>query len=211
MSRVVLLHGWGYDASLWDAVRSHLKTGATTLDLGFYGAPVTVPPAPTFTEPVLAVGHSLGALWWLTQSELRWRKLLAINGFPRFTEATGYAPAVAPRVLARMRQQFAHDPATVLADFHARCGAKGAWAPSGTPDTTRLAAGLDALAQWDGRVALAARRADIVALAGTHDPIVPAAMSAMAFGEIKLVDAPGHLLPLTHPELCAAWIERLAA
>jgi len=208
VTAIVLVHGWGYDASLWDAVRAHLKAEATTLDLGFHGARVTVPRGPTFAEPVIAIGHSLGALWWLTQGEIRWRKLLAINGFPRFTEATDYAPAVAPRLLARMRQQFARDPVTVLADFHARCGGH---APTGTPNLARLAAGLDWLAERDGRATLAARRADVVALVGTHDPIVPAAMSAMAFGETESIDAPGHLLPVTHPELCAHWIERLAA
>lgn len=205
MTTVALVHGWGYDASLWDAVRARLKLDAIALDLGFYDA---VPPAPTFDAPVIAVGHSLGALWWLTQADIRWNKLLAINGFPRFTETTDYTPAVAPRVLARMQTQFRRDPAAVLADFHARCGGH---VPKGTPDIERLAAGLGWLADWDGRAALAARRADVVALAGTHDPIVPATMSAMAFGDVELVDAPGHLLPVTHPELCARWIERLAA
>lgn len=205
MTTVVLAHGWGYDAGIWDAVRARLKIAVATVDFGYFG---TVLPAPTFAAPVIAVGHSLGALWWLTQSDIRWRKLLAINGFPRFTEAADYAPAVAPRVLARMRQQFGRDPAAVLADFHARCGGH---APAGTPHIERLAAGLDALAAWDGRATLAARRADVVALAGTHDPIVPAAMSAMAFGEIEAINAPGHLLPVTHPELCVRWIERLAA
>jgi pimeloyl-[acyl-carrier protein] methyl ester esterase len=214
MSQIVLVHGWGYDASLWDAVRAQLKTDATTLDLGFYGA---APPAtegsplygtPTFAEPVIAVGHSLGALRWLTQAPDAWQRLLCINGFPRFTETADYAPAVAPRVLARMQQQFARDPAAVLADFHARCGG---YAPTGTPNIERLAAGLGWLAQWDGRAALTARRADVFALASTHDPIVPAAMSAMGVGHVEMIDAPGHLLPLTHPELCAQWIERLAA
>ncbi len=205
MTTVVLVHGWGYDASLWDAVRAKLSVDATIIDLGFYGA---VPPPPTFAEPVIAVGHSLGALWWLTQSGIPWRKLLSINGFPRFTEAADYAPAIAPRVLARMLQQFARDPAAVLADFHARCGGH---APPGTPDIARLAVGLDWLAQWDGRATLAARRAKVFALSSTHDPIVPAAMSAMAFGTVESIDAPGHLLPLSHPKLCAQWIERLAA
>jgi pimeloyl-[acyl-carrier protein] methyl ester esterase len=205
VTTVVLVHGWGYDAGIWDAVRARLTVEVATVDFGYFG---TVLPTPTFAEPVIAVGHSLGTLWWLTQSEIRWSKLLAINGFPRFTEAADYAPAVAPRVLARMQAQFARDPAAVLADFHARCGGH---APTGIPDGERLAAGLDALVDWDGRATLAARRADVVALAGTHDPIVPAAMSAMAFGEIEAIDAPGHLLPITHPELCANWIERLAA
>jgi len=207
MSQIVLVHGWGYDASLWDAVRVHLKIDAVTLDLGFYG-----------NENVgvgrtarLAVGHSLGALWWLTQAPDAWQRLLCINGFPRFTEMTDYAPAIAPRVLSRMQQQFARDPAAVLADFHARCGGH---TPTGTPHTERLAAGLDWLAQWDGRTALAARRTDVFALAGTLDPIVPATMSAMAFGAVgtvESIDTTGHLLPVTHPELCARWIERLAA
>ncbi len=204
MSQIVLVHGWGYDASLWDAMRAHMKIDAVTLDLGFYGnenfgAGGTAR---------LAVGHSLGALWWLTQTPDAWQRLLCINGFPRFTEADDYAPAIAPRVLSRMQQQFARDPAAVLADFHARCGGH---APAGTPNTERLATGLDWLAQWDGRAALAARRAEVFALAGAHDPIVPAAMSAMAFGTVESIDAPGHLLPITHPELCARWIERLAA
>lgn len=204
MSQIVLVHGWGYDASLWDAVRAHLKTDTVVLDLGFYGNE-NVGAGGTAT---LAVGHSLGALWWLTQTNIRWTKLLAINGFPRFTEAANYVPAIAPRVLSRMQQQFARDPAAVLADFHARCGGH---APAGTPNTERLASGLNWLAQWDGRTTLAARRDEVFALAGTHDPIVPAAMSTMAFGEVESVNTTGHLLPLTHPELCARWIERLAA
>lgn len=204
MSQIVLLHGWGYDASLWNAVRAHLKIDAITLNLGFYG-PENVGVGGTAR---LAVGHSLGALWWLTQAPDAWQRLLCLNGFPRFTEATDYAPAVTPRVLARMQQQFTRDPAAVLADFHARCGGH---APNASPNVERLAAGLDWLAQWDGRAALAVRHADVFALAGVHDPIVPATMSAMAFAEVDTVNAPGHLLPITHPELCARWIERLAA
>jgi len=210
VTTVVLAHGWGYDAGIWDAVRARLPAtwNVVPIDFGYFGA---VPPAPTFDEPVIAVGHSLGALWWLTQADIRWSKLLAINGFPRFTETADYAPAVAPRVLARMRQQFERAPAAVLADFHARCGGH---APNATPDIARLAAGLDWLAEWDGRAALAARRSDVFALAGSEDPIVPAAMSAMAFGavaSVATIDAEGHLLPVTHPGPCAEWIARLAA
>ncbi|MDP1652132.1 MAG: hypothetical protein Q8L56_05345 [Rhodocyclaceae bacterium] len=212
MTTVVLVHGWGYDAGLWDAVRARLPAALTaeTLDFGYFGATHAVPPAPTFAESVIAVGHSLGALWWLAQSDISWRRLLCLNGFPRFTETDAYSPAVAPRVLARMQAQFARDPVPVLADFHARCGGH---APSGTPDPARLAAGLDGLAHWDGRKTLAARSADVFALAGAADAIVPAAMSAMAFSgsQLECVAAPGHLLPVTHPELCARWIERLAA
>jgi pimeloyl-[acyl-carrier protein] methyl ester esterase len=208
---IVLVHGWGHDASVWNAVHARLDPAlsVTTLDFGYFGA---VPPAPTFAGPVIAVGHSLGALWWLTQHDIPWRRLLMVNGFPRFTTTDGY-PGVAPRVLDRMRKQFANAPAEVLADFHARCGAPG---PSPGTDVARLAQGLAQLAELDGRAALAARGDDVWALAGTDDPIVPHAMSAAAFaalpaGHCEWIDAPGHLLPLTHPGLCAQWIERLAA
>lgn len=208
MTAIVLVHGWGYDASIWDGVLAKLDPALAveTVDFGFYGNERKVGTGGT---AVLAVGHSLGALWWLTQTDLPWHRLLCINGFPRFTETDGYAPAVAPRVLERMQKQFARDPAAVLADFHARCGGH---APAGTPNIERLAAGLGWLGEWDGRAQLAARRADVFALAGSDDPIVPRAMSTMAFStQCELVETTGHLLPLTHPALCARQIERLAA
>lgn len=207
MSRVVLLHGWGYDASLWDTVRDLLPAGLAvdTIDLGYFGA---ARPAAAVLEPVtLAVGHSLGALWWLTQTTEAWQRLLCINGFARFTATAGYL-GVAPRLLARMRQQFSRDPAAVLADFHARCGGH---APAAVPDIPSLAAGLGWLADCDGRTTAAARRRDIFALAGTHDPIVPPAMSAGAFpDQCEFIASTGHLLPLTAPAACAARIARLA-
>ena len=207
MTTIVLVHGWGYDASLWDGVRAALDPAlpVETVDLGYFGA---VLPAPTFPSPVFAVGHSLGALWWLTQSDIPWRRLLSINGFPRFT-ATDDFPGVPPRVLARMQTQFGREPDAVLADFHARCGGH---APAGRPDTAQLQTGLDWLAQRDGRALLAERSADVWALASRSDPIVPAALSAAAFGaQLDWIDAPGHMLPHTYPEVCARHIERLAA
>lgn len=209
MTTVVLVHGWGYDASLWDGVREVLDPALAveTLDLGFFGKERKVDADGT----VLAVGHSLGVLWWLTQARMPWRTLLAINGFPRFTETAGYAPAVAPRALARMQQQFAKSPTAVLQDFHSRCGGQ---APTDIANVERLATGLGWLAELDGRAAATARHSDIVALAGSDDPIVPRPMSEMAWGkDCVCVDTatPGHLLPLTHPALCAEWIERLAA
>ena len=217
MTTVVLVHGWGYDSSIWDAVRAQLPPAlpVVTLDFGYFIS--AVPPVPTFPKPVIAVGHSLGALWWLSQAAMPWQRLLCINGFPRFCATDDYAPAVAPRMLARMRAQFELDPAGVLADFHARCVALGSTAgPLAEPATARLLAGLDALAEWDGRSTLAGRHDDIYALAGTDDPIVPAAMSAVAFAalppdHLSFIPATGHLLPVTAPTLCAEWIARLAA
>ncbi len=211
MAAIVLVHGWGYDARLWDAVRARLDAAldVALIDFGYFSAAA---PAPSFKGPVVAVGHSLGAVWWLTQSAIPWRRLLCIDGFPRFTAAEGY-PGVAPRVLERMRRQFAADPAAVLADFHARCGAP---APAADANAAQLADGLVQLATLDGRATLAARLADVWALAGTDDPIVPRALTEAAFaglpaGHLEWLNAPGHALPMTAPGHCAAWIERLAS
>ena len=207
---VLLAHGWGFDARLWDAVRARLDPALNveTIDFGYFGA-AKLGAGRTAT---LAVGHSFGALWWLAQQDIPWRRLLCINGFARFTATADY-PGVAPRLLERMRRQFANDPAAVLADFHARCGGS---VPAAHCDPARLAAGLAQLAEGDARAALAARGADVFALAGSDDPIVPRAMSEAAFaalpaGQLAFADSPGHLLPLSHPALCAQWIARLSA
>ena len=211
MATIVLAHGWGFDHHVWNAVRERLAPShrVECIDFGFFGA---VPLLPTFPEPVIAVGHSLGACWWLTQATFPWRRLLSINGFPRFTEAADYVPAVAPRVLARMRKQFALTPAAVLAEFRSFCGASTAPAEF---DAAGLAAGLDWLAAWDGRKRLAERAADIFALASRNDPIVPAGMSQAAFAvlgdRLAFGDVAGHVLPLAAPDFCAEWIERIAA
>lgn len=203
--RITLLHGWGYDATLWRDVLPLLDgLDVETCDLGFFGD--TRLPAPCDT-PRIAVGHSLGALWWLTH-DLPWRALIAINGFPRFTAAEGF-PGVAPRVLERMRKRFADSPVTVLADFQTACGGSGPTLPQ---DTSPLADGLQALAQLDARDAWAARAADIHLLAGRRDAIVPPALteSVAMLSKVQWMDDGGHVLPLTHPQACAALIREVA-
>jgi pimeloyl-ACP methyl ester carboxylesterase len=111
---LLLLHGWGFDAGVWDGLVAALP-GWPVLrgDLGYFGAGTAWPAA----RPALAVGHSLGAM--LLARALPAVPLVAINGFDRFCGAE----AVAPRVLARMRRRFAQDPQAVLDDFRAGCGA----------------------------------------------------------------------------------------
>lgn len=209
--RITLVHGWGYDASLWREVVP-LLTGfdVEVCDLGFFGAPRL----PTACDaPRIAVGHSLGALWWLAMSDLPWTQLVAINAFPRFTAAADFPHGVAPRVLERMRKRFAVAPAAVLADFQATCGGTG----PGLPDDTRtLEQGLATLGDIDARQQWDARATDIRLLAGRRDAIVPTALTedvaaALPQEHLRWIDDGGHLLPLTHPAECAAFIRETAA
>ena len=191
---ILFVHGWGYDASFWDPLRARLKdVPSTALDLGYFGASITVIPR----DVRLLVGHSLGYLWLARQPQLRHLPLLGINAFPRFLEARDYKPAVAPRILERMRRHLDMDPIGVLADFWQRAGAPG---PDRTPRPPALAAGLDDLALWDERENLAARGNSTYLIAGETDAIVPSAMTNMAFKDFGIDWLPGgHALPWTHP------------
>ncbi|PKO83303.1 MAG: alpha/beta hydrolase [Betaproteobacteria bacterium HGW-Betaproteobacteria-11] len=217
MATIQLLHGWGYDATLWDAVVARLAgQRIETLELGYFDKKKSALAArrdKAREEAWIAVGHSLGALWWLAEEDAGWDALVIIGGFPRFTSTADFPAGVPPRVLERMRRRFAENPAAVLDDFRRTCGAPGPMLPA---DLRPLAEGLDYLAQADGRARLAQRADDIHLLASRDDAIVPLAMSETAFaglpgGQRHVCDDGGHALPFTRPEDCARLILDVAA
>lgn len=198
---ILFVHGWGYDAGFWDPLRQALGDApSAALDLGHFGAAdMTIP-----KDVTLLVGHSLGFLWLARQRALDRLPLVGINAFPRFLEAQDYAPAIAPRVLDRMRRRVRTDPGGVLAEFWQRAGAPG---PSKAPQAAALAEGLDQLATWDERGNLAGRAGVVRLIAGREDAIVPAAMTRMAFRSSAITWLPGgHALPWTHPAQLARLI-----
>ncbi|OYD83595.1 alpha/beta hydrolase (plasmid) [Azospirillum brasilense] len=171
----VFVHGWGFGPGVWDGVRNALPDGeSVAVDLGFYGSP-SLPELPA-GRPTVAVGHSFGALWLLHERPFAWDGLVLVNGFPRFTEGAGFAPATPRRVLDRMIARFDAAPEAVTADFRRRCGCE-APPPEGL-DATRLGEALRALRDWDARDALTG---PALALAGAQDPIVPPAMTEQMF------------------------------
>ncbi|HKP25400.1 MAG TPA: alpha/beta hydrolase [Dongiaceae bacterium] len=197
---ILFVHGWGYDARVWDPVRTAMgDVPSAAIDLGYFGSTDTTLPR----DLTLLVGHSLGFLWLARQGTLEHVPLLGINAFPRFLEATDYRPAIAPRMLERMKRRVLSDTRGVLEDFWTRAGAVG---PDREPNAAALATGLDHLAAWDERENLAARASSTRLIAGKEDAIVPAAMTEMAFKGCKVTWlAGGHALPCTH----AADIARL--
>ncbi|WP_353861476.1 alpha/beta hydrolase [Azospirillum formosense] len=200
----VFVHGWGFGPRVWDAVRAALPDAeSVAVDLGFYGPPSF--PMIAAGRPVVAVGHSFGGLWLLHERPFAWDGLVLVNGFPRFAEGDGFAPATPRRLLDRMVARFDAAPQAVTGDFLHRCGVE-APRPEGL-DAARLGAALRALRDWDARAALVG---PALALAGAQDPIVPPAMTEQALAGIDVGWHPegGHLLPLTAPDWCA---ERIAA
>lgn len=193
---LALIPGWGLDARLWQPLRA-LLPDCVIIDMHAPQLPDT---------PLVAVGHSLGFAWALRQPA-RWRALVAIGGFPRFTRADDFPHGTPPRLLARMQARFAEDPETVHRDFLRRAGA----APVPMGDAAALAEGLRWLAEWDERPALAGLTVPLLALAAADDAIVPEAMARDSFSEAQMRADGGHALPLTEPEWCARRIHDFLA
>jgi pimeloyl-[acyl-carrier protein] methyl ester esterase len=189
-----LLHGWGFDACVWDGLAPLLAGDVVRMDRGYFSAAVDA------ERPDLMIGHSLGAMLLAR----RWPDvpLVAINGFDRFCGAD----AVPPRVVERMAKRFAQDPAKVLDDFRANIGAAAAPA---IVSRERLA---DDLAILADQSAPSTHLAPLLVLQAGDDPLLPPALRAGAFGGADACISPdgGHLLPLTRPEWCAAQISSFA-
>jgi len=197
---LLFVHGWGFDARLWDGVRACFPPDDTLAwDLGFFGAPAR--PAPPPGRPVIAVGHSFGALW-LAHGHPG-VPLVALNGFTCFARRPDFATGVAPRVLARMRARLRVAPEAVVAEFRAACGCTVP-API-SPDADALDAGLAALEDWDER-----GTRPLLALCGASDALISPAMSETCFPNIVWHPG-GHLLPLEAPDWCAAQLAPLLA
>lgn len=189
--KLLFLHGWGFDAALWDGVRAALAPIETIAwDRGYLGLPHDEP----VDGPVLAIGHSLGSLILAADPPPGCVGLVAINGFDRFVGDD----LVPRRVIDRMRRRFAEAPGEVLDAFRARCGAIAAEGPI---DERRLADDLDLLATGDVREA----PLPLLVLHGGADPILPPDAHAGLFpgAPRETLAGAGHLLPLTHPDWCA--------
>jgi len=201
MSRPTLLflHGWGFDSSIWTPLRAALpEYDSVAWDRGYFAPPT----APEIEGPVLAIGHSLGALLLAAGAPRASIGLVAINGFDRFAGDE----AVPTRVMERMRKRFAEAPAEVLADFRARCGAGDA---PRIFNAAMLAADLTLLAEADARGVFPA---PTLALQGADDPILNSQMRGLVFAGAARETFPeaGHLLPLTHSGWCADRIRAFA-
>ena len=217
---LVLVHGWGFDPSVWDSVLASPRLSGVDverIDLGFAAveSPNPVPGGPDeagavllssrelpVDRPLIGVGHSVGFAWLLRQP-VAWRGLVSINGFARFTRTEDFPEGVPARLLERMIVRLQADPQGVARDFLRRCGVEA-------PEVERLhpaalAEGLQWLARWDLRGALAAWSGPLLALAAEDDPIVPAAMSLASFpaSSLRIEEGGGHLLPRTRAGRCA--------
>ncbi len=213
MSRPCLLlaHGWGCDATIWNGLRAELDRFDTfVVERGYLGA---CPAWPAVPAGAVAVGHSAGLLDLLADLPPGCAGVVAINGFTRFAEAADFPSGTPQRVLDRMARRLADDPDGTLRAFRDRCGLPPLPAPSpgGGARRDRLRDGLAELATQDRRAD--ARGLRLLALAAAADPIVTPAMTRACFAELDTAWHPGdsHVLPLADPSWCAAMLRRFVS
>ncbi|HTK36498.1 MAG TPA: alpha/beta hydrolase [Caulobacteraceae bacterium] len=207
LPHLLFVHGWAYDAGIWEPVRSRLGGPACTVwERGYFGgADEPTPPS----GPYVALGHSFGVMRLLRERPQGCIGLVSMAGFARFTAAEGF-PGAPGRVLDRMLLRAAADPAAVIADFRARCGAPGTEVHEVFTD--RVMEDLRRLRDGDERASAAAIGAPVLALSGGADAIVSAAMAEASFPNAERATLPGagHLLP-SHADWCAPRIAAFCA
>ncbi|WP_421780551.1 alpha/beta fold hydrolase [Kiloniella litopenaei] len=204
--RIVFVHGWGHGPDIWQSVVKLLGDDIAydLVDLGFSGSE---------NIPVghydIAVGHSMGCMWLLSQSNITWEKLVFINGFSRFSASDDFPEGVHPRVMDRMLRKLLKSPVGVLQSFHQLCDpdSKTSYQGIKTPDLSKLVWGLTFLRDQDLRLNFPEESSYI--LADKDDQVVTEAMTVKLFeSNSEWTEGKGHLLPLTDPVACSSVIKR---
>jgi len=199
---LVLIHGWGFDAHVWDALGERLADyPQIKVNLGFFSTHKT----PVFSEDGrVLIGHSFGLVHGLTQWH-NWRGWIAINSFTRFVTTESRIGCVPAAQLRDMRARLQKNPSETLYSFYRMINATP---HIGIPNVERLTAALDELRDADVKDTLEKFDVPGLVLAGSEDPLVPSAASE-ELGQLAkdgglLVSRGGnHMLPQARPAWCA--------
>lgn len=201
--RLVLLHGWGLHAGVWDEVvpRLAVQYQVTVVDLPGHGrSPLALPRfelqavahevAHAIGEPAVWLGWSLGGMiaTQVASDFPHWASgLLLVASSPRFVRAPDWQHAQAAEVLAQFAQGLEQDFRTTVQRFIAIQAFTSPHAKEemrrfrnsvfshGEPDPVALRGGLEILAGEDLRTMLGGLRCPVQLLYGSHDALAPAA------------------------------------
>lgn len=197
---LVLLHGWGMHAGVWDGIVEQLAADFTVwqMDLpGYAGQPAPQDYSLVSLADVLAqelpasfhlCGWSLGALVaqvWAQHMPERVQKICLVGATPCFVNQPGWAHGVDASVFEEFARQLAQSYVATLKRFlslQARSGDAAREVIShlrqtlfarGEPSMEVLNAGLHLLATTDLRAQLGQLRQPALVVAGEYDTLTP--------------------------------------
>jgi pimeloyl-[acyl-carrier protein] methyl ester esterase len=117
----IFSHGFGFDASYWNALRHYFKDDhCIFLDQGYFGAPMVDVPH-TSNIDYIGIGHSLGFIK-LLQLPVHFKALIGLNAFTDFTGNNAVDHKKRLHELETMTRYLMIHPRQTLTNFHARCG-----------------------------------------------------------------------------------------
>lgn len=231
---LLLLPGWSFGPAALEPLRATLAAGAPDLQVGVWPLPEQASPGCWLADldqhlpgDSWLVGWSLGGM---LASQLAARRgagcrgLVTLASNPCFRAREDWPSAMPAAVFDAFRESLRSDPQQTLARFGLLCSrgsgdARGlsrqlqGYQPQQSFET--LDAGLQLLAELDGRAALQAFAGPQLHLFAVGDALVPAtAAEALAErlpqGRVQLVADASHGLPLERPEAVAetilAWL-----
>jgi pimeloyl-[acyl-carrier protein] methyl ester esterase len=206
MFELVFIHGWGFDASVWDGLAEQLKEfPQQRVDMGFFGSPRQIQ-GNKYRK--ILIGHSLGFMHGLRQRQ-DWIGWVSINSFCRFTP-----DCVPVAALRDMQRKLATNVEETLDSFYGFIRGGANEVPALTPDINKLREGLDELRDGNLSETLKTIQAKGLVLASLNDLLVPKtateALLDASGGQARIGwhDTAGHLLPLRDAAWCAEKIRK---
>ena len=206
---VVAQHGWGFGAWCWDRWRDILPASFALHcpDRGYFGPAVKVA-----ARPRIVLAHSLG-LHLLSPQLWAAELIVVISGFRSFHSASTRQARRSRRTVEQMLGRLEREPAALLADFYARCGAPSDSRRSESVDIDELRRDLQLLQESVLELSAIPAAAQVLILHGSRDRVVPVERAEelhelLPNSALAIVAEAGHALPMTH--VCACWerIER---
>ncbi|AFN57114.1 pimeloyl-[acyl-carrier protein] methyl ester esterase [Zymomonas mobilis] len=203
--RFLFMHGWGFDRNFWKPVRQAMgQHNGDSLDFGYFGQSKL---EYDWSQPFIAVGHSLGFLWLLQQPLAACIQLISINGFSRFFADPDWPFGVPQRVTKRMQLALHRDAKKTVDQFYETLAFFDI--SEKRYDLAALDNGLEFLMKQDNRSIAKKQAHKIAIMASDQDPIVPVSLTKACFPTptpILWNKDGGHLLPITDPDSCANFI-----
>ncbi|MDE2813566.1 MAG: alpha/beta hydrolase [Gemmatimonadota bacterium] len=206
---VVAQHGWGFGAWCWDRWRDVLPANFVLHcpDRGYFGPAVAVA-----ARPRIVLAHSLGLHLLSPQLWATAELIVVISGFHSFHSPCDRQARRSRRTVEQMLARLEREPAALLADFYARCGAPSDNRWSGAIDADSLRRDLQLLQESVLELAAIPAAAQVLILHGNRDRVVPVERAEelrelLPNSALAIVAEAGHALPLTHARVCWERVE----